>query len=92
MLIKLRGHTIQLCDYFADVYDYSLFIGFLCTKLSIHFFPETGKLWVVVLRIECFVSCLTYSFPILNTCFETSGGVIVLFLPLPNCSRRFAEK
>lgn len=69
-----------------------MFAGFLPAKLSIHFLPEMWKSWVVVPRIECFVSCLIYSFPILSACFEASKDTIVLFLPLPNCSNRFAEK
>lgn len=50
------------------------------------------KSWAVVPRIERFVSCLIYSFPILSACFEASRNAIVLFLPLPNGSDRFAEK
>lgn len=69
-----------------------MFAGFLPAKLSVHFLPEMWKAWVVVPRIECFVSRLIYSFPILSACFKASRNAIVLFLPLPNCSNRFAEK
>lgn len=86
-------HNLALGYYFAELYDNALFVGFLPTKLSIRFFPEKGKSWVVVvLWMECFVSCLTNSFPILNTCFEASGRISVCLPPPPKCSSRFAEK
>lgn len=65
--------------YFAELYDDFFVCWFSTYKITIHFFPETGKSWVIVLGMECFVSCLTYSFPILTTCFEASGVSLCLF-------------